>query len=61
MGLLCSSLSREPAAAKKKTNLKTVEMQHVNTQISPELAYGKKKEKEEEEQIKKSGNKSAER
>lgn len=36
-------------------------MQHVNTQISPELAYGKKKEKEEEEQIKKSGNKSAER
>lgn len=43
--MLCSSLSREPAAAKKKTNLKTVEMQHVNTQISPELAYGKKKKK----------------
>lgn len=51
-GLLCSSLSREPAATK---NVKTVEMQYVNTQIALELTYKKA------EQSKKSRNKSAKR
>ena len=36
-------IERASSNKKKKKNLKTVEMQHVNTQISPELAYGKKK------------------
>lgn len=45
----------ETTSSDKKKTLKTVEMQYVNTQISPELTYKKA------EQIKKFRNKSTEK